>query len=235
MEELDILQIPDDGPVALIDADSLLYYEMGKPTLEEAIQGINNRLLHMLAMCGTSKYAGFLTLSRCFRYEVAKTKAYKHNRKGGSKPIIFYALREYLQQEWKMEAIRGLEADDLVAGKHFNFRTNEFIKTSKLEANKFLWKQTLMGDATDGIEGIPKVGPKTADNLLKKVTKGFEKIVIEKYVEKFGYYEGVCKFAETFKLVHILKTYEQVENAIGLDLSGSLQVHDIKHLNINYG
>ena len=257
MEELDILQIPDDGPVALIDADSLLYYEMGKPTLEEAIQGINNRLLHMLAMCGTSKYAGFLTLSRCFRYEVAETKAYKHNRKGGSKPIIFYALREYLQQEWKMEAVRGLEADDLVAvhakpsgtivcspdkdvlyqvaGKHFNFRTNEFIKTSKLEANKFLWKQTLMGDATDGIEGIPKVGPKTADNLLKKVTKGFEKIVIEKYVEKFGYYEGVCKFAETFKLVHILKTYEQVENAIGLDLSGSLQVHDIKHLNINYG
>jgi len=249
MEELDILQIPDDGPVALIDADSLLYYEMGKPTLEEAIQGINNRLLHMLAMCGTSKYAGFLTLSKCFRYQVAETKAYKHNRKGGSKPIIFYALREYLQQEWKMEAVRGLEADDLVAvhakpsgtivcspdkdvlyqvaGKHFNFRTNEFIKTSKLEANKFLWKQTLMGDATDGIEGIPKVGPKTADNLLKKV--------IEKYVEKFGYYEGVCKFAETFKLVHILKTYEQVENAIGLDLSGSLQVHDIKHLNISYG
>ena len=61
-----------------------------------------------------------------------------------------------------------------------------------------------------------------------------KKIAIEKYVEKFGYYEGVCKFAETFKLVHILKTYEQVENAIGIDLSGSLIVHDIKHLNIAY-
>jgi hypothetical protein len=256
MEELDILQLPDNGPLALIDADSLLYYEMGKPTLEKAIQGINSRLFHMLAMCGTSRFAGYLTLSKCFRYEVAKTKSYKHNRKGGSKPIIFYALKEYLQQEWKMEHVKGLEADDLVAvhskpsgtvicspdkdvlyqvaGTHFNFRTNEFVKTSKLEANKFLWKQTLMGDPTDGIGGIPKLGPKTADTLLKKARTGFEKIVIEKYVEKFGYYEGVCRFAEAFKLVHILKTYDQVQDAIGLDLSGSLIINNVKHLNIAY-
>tara|TARA_Y100000361_G_scaffold58147_1_gene50855 strand:- start:36506 stop:37288 length:783 start_codon:yes stop_codon:yes gene_type:complete len=256
MEELDVLQLPDDGPIALIDGDSLLYYEMGKPTLEEAIRGLNNRLFHILSMCGTSRYAGFLTLSKCFRYDVAETKSYKHNRKGGSKPPIFYALREYIQQEWKFEHEKGLEADDLVAvhskpngtiicspdkdvlyqcaGTHYNFRTAEFIKTSKLEANRFLWKQTLMGDATDGITGIPKLGPKTADNLLKKVRSGFEKIVIEKYVEKFGYYEGVCKFAETFKLVYILKTYEQVENVIGINLSGSLSVNDIKHLNITY-
>ena len=225
MEELDILQLPDNGPLALIDADSLLYYEMGKPTLEKAIQGINSRLFHMLAMCGTSRFAG-------------------------------YALKEYLQQEWKMEHVKGLEADDLVAvhskpsgtvicspdkdvlyqvaGTHFNFRTNEFVKTSKLEANKFLWKQTLMGDPTDGIGGIPKLGPKTADTLLKKARTGFEKIVIEKYVEKFGYYEGVCRFAEAFKLVHILKTYDQVQDAIGLDLSGSLIINDVKHLNIAY-
>ena len=80
MEELDVLQLPDTGPVALIDGDSLIYYEMGKPTLEEAIQGLNDRLFHMLSMCGTSRYAGFLTLSKCFRYQVAETKSYKHNR-----------------------------------------------------------------------------------------------------------------------------------------------------------
>jgi len=256
MEELDVLQLPDNGPIALIDGDSLLYYEMGKPTLEKAIDGLNHRLLHMLSMCGTSRFAGFLTLSKCFRYKIAETKSYKHNRKGGSKPPIFYALREYIQQDWMFEHVSGLEADDLVAihakpsgtiicspdkdvlyqvaGTHFNFRTNEFVKTSKLEANRFLWKQTLMGDPTDGIGGIPKVGPKTADNLLKKARSGFEKIVIEKYVEKFGYYEGVCKFAETFKLVHILKTYDQVFDAIGINLSGSLVVSDVKQLKISY-
>ena len=34
--------------VALIDADSLLYYEMGKDTLEEAIEGINSRIQTIL-------------------------------------------------------------------------------------------------------------------------------------------------------------------------------------------
>jgi len=255
MEELDVLQLPDDGPVALIDADSLMYYEMGKPTLEEAIQGINSRIIHLLSMCGTSRYAGFLTQGKCFRYAIAKTRSYKYNRKGGDKPPVFYALKAYLKQEWKFECVPGLEADDLVAiwskpsgtlvcspdkdvlyqvaGTHYNYRTAEFIKTSKLEANRFLWKQTLMGDPTDGIGGIPKVGPKTADRLLKGVKKGFEKIVIEKYVERFGYYEGICKFAETFKLVHILKTVEQAKQAAGIDLE-PLAINDVKYLNITY-
>ena len=30
--------------IALIDADSLLYFEMGKDTLEEAIEGIDQRI-----------------------------------------------------------------------------------------------------------------------------------------------------------------------------------------------
>ena len=71
-------------------------------------------------------------------------------------------------------------------------------------------------------------------NIATTYESVIEKIAIEKYVEKFGYYEGVCKFAETFKLVYILKTYEQVENVIGINLSGSLVVNDIKHLNITY-
>ena len=104
-EEIDVSELPTDGPVALIDGDSLLYFEMGKPTLEDAIDGLNQRLLHMLNQCKTARYAGFLTIGRCFRYKAAKTKDYKHNRKHGNKPIIFYALKEYLKQEWKFEYI----------------------------------------------------------------------------------------------------------------------------------
>ena len=59
---------------ALIDADSLLYYEMGKSTLEEAIEGLDIRIHQIINFVGANNYAGFLTLSKCFRYDVAKTK-----------------------------------------------------------------------------------------------------------------------------------------------------------------
>jgi len=218
--------------IALIDADSLLYYEMGKSTLEEAIEGIDTRIEQILNFAGTTNYIGFLTLGRCFRYDIAKTKPYKYNRKGKmSKPPIFYALKEYVQQKWHFKAVKELEADDLMAiyqnmyddtvicspdkdvlkqlvGRHFNYGKMEYIETTDDEANKFLLMQALMGDSTDGIPGIPKVGPKTAEKWVNDnptIT-----MVLEKYHETFGIQEGILKFAETFNLVYLIRTVEEM-------------------------
>ena len=46
--------------IALIDGDSLIYYEMGKPTLEEALAGIDSRIQQMLEIAEAEKYAGTL-------------------------------------------------------------------------------------------------------------------------------------------------------------------------------
>ena len=101
--------------VAIVDADSLLYYEMGKDTLEEAMAGIDQRIEDIMDKTNSNKLVGFLTLGKCFRYKYAKSKPYKYNRKGRSKPPIFYALREYVKQKYLFRAIKGLEADDCVA------------------------------------------------------------------------------------------------------------------------
>tara|TARA_R110002096_G_scaffold433882_3_gene653655 strand:- start:321 stop:1100 length:780 start_codon:yes stop_codon:yes gene_type:complete len=236
----DVERLPKNGSVCLIDADSLMYYEMDKPTLEEAIAGINQRISHILEQCNTDLYAGFLTKGRCFRYNVAKS--YKSNRKGKPKPIIFYALEQYLRQEYNFISYPELEADDLVSyysntenrktvicspdkdvlyqcvGMHYNYRTAEFLHTTTEEANKFLWKQTLMGDSVDGIPGLPGVGEKTADNWLKDRTKDFESFSIKQYVEKFGMLKGIHKFYETFNLVYMLRTPEDILQASGLEL-----------------
>ena len=226
--------------IALIDADSLLYYEMGKPTLEEAIEGINNRIDTILTETGADSYAGFLTIGKCFRYNLAKTKPYKHNRKFSSKPPIFYALKEYLQQEpHNFVYVYKLEADDCVSayatvidaikgksyvicspdkdvlkqvpGRHYNFQKMEWVNTSVEDAYKFLWIQTLMGDSTDGIPGIPGMGIKTSQKLIEDNPddKYYEK-VLSVYIDKFGPKDGVCKFAETFNLVYMLRTPEEV-------------------------
>mgnify|MGYP003634510771 FL=1 len=238
--------------IALIDADSLIYYEMGKPTLEEALQGIDSRINQMLEITQATQYAGFLTAGRCFRYAAAKTKPYKGNRKYGDKPIIFPAIKEYLRQRWGCTSIPELEADDLVSiyanentvicspdkdvlyqnpGKHYNYGKAEFVEVDKTQALTFLWKQMLMGDSTDGIQGIPKVGPKTADAWLQSPnTKQMPEFVLNKYIEKFGIHEGISKFAETFKLIYILKTEDDFLREINIQLP-ELVVNSVNLLN----
>ena len=236
--------------IALIDGDSLIYYEMGKPTLEEALESLDGRLYQMFEMTHATKYAGFLTEGKCFRYGAAKTKPYKGNRKYGDKPIIFPAIKEYLKQEWGFTSIPELEADDLVSiyhdplktvicspdkdvlyqnkGIHYNYGKSESIIVDDTEAMRFLWKQMLMGDSTDGIGGLPKVGPKTADTWLDPLLPNeMPEFVLNKYIITFGYAEGISKFAETFKLVYMLKSKEDVLRETGVIL-GNLLTYDVK-------
>ena len=245
--------LPKNGPIALIDADSLLYYEMGKDTLEAAMEGIDQRIIDILQKCKTPNYAGFLTLNRCFRYDIAKTRPYKYNRKGGAKPPIFYALKEYVKQKWHFIGVKGLEADDLVcvyknahsnsiicspdkdviyqcAGKHYNYNKAEFIITKQINATKFLWQQVLMGDSGDGIPGLPKVGPKTALKWINnEKANELPEFVLKKYIEKFGLLNGVRIFTETFNLIYILKSSEQVLQSTGIELK-SLVINNINKI-----
>ena len=227
---------------ALIDGDRVIYYEMNKPTLEEALESLDGRLHQMFEQTESTHYAGFLTAGKCFRYAAAKTKPYKGNRKYGNKPIIFSALKEYLRQEWNFISIPELEADDLVSiyhnpeetvicspdkdvlyqniGVHYNYGKAEKIVMDETDSTHFLWKQMLMGDSTDGIQGIPKVGAKTADAWLKNInTDKMPTFVLNKYIEKFGYAAGISKFAETFKLVYILKDRSDVRRELDMELN----------------
>jgi len=236
--------------IALIDGDSLIYYEMNKPTLEEALESLDARLEQMFEQVEATEYAGFLTSGRCFRYAAAKTKPYKGNRKYGEKPYIFPAIKEYLRQHWGFTSVPELEADDLVSiyhdplktvicspdkdvlyqnrGIHYNYGKAEIVTVDDIESIKFLWKQMLMGDSTDGIQGIPKVGPKTADAWLKDINSDdMPTFVLQKYIEKFGYAAGISKFAETFKLIYILKSKEDVQREAGIELA-ELVTYEVK-------
>lgn len=234
--------------IVLIDADSLLYFEMGKDTLEEAIDGINQRIQQIIIETEAESYIGYLTLGKCFRYAAAKTKPYKYNRKGGMKPPIFYALRAYVQQAHGFISVDGYEADDMVgigrdyfvsaghevtisspdkdvlqqlAGKHYNYQKAEFIETSCEEAEKFLWKQVLMGDSTDGIPGIPGLGPKTADAIIDNMPESkleYHEVVLSQYMSKFKTAEAIERFAETFKLVNIIKSMNDTPIDINIEV-----------------
>ena len=88
-----------------------------------------------------------------------------------------------------------------------------------------------MGDSTDGIMGIPKVGPKTADGWLKDIhPSDMPTFVLNKYIEKFGNSEGIHRFTETFKLIYILKSKEDVLRETGIELP-DLITHEVEFSN----
>ena len=208
----------------------------GKTVLEpwsECVEFIKDFIDSVVKKAKADDYELHLSGHTNFRKEIAVTKPYKGNRKYNDKPIIFPAIKEYLRQRWNFISVPELEADDLVSvfhdplktvicspdkdvlkqvpGKHFNYQKMEWVNTSEQDANKFLWMQTLMGDSTDGIPGIPGMGPKTSEKIINETKYvDYYQQVLRIYIEKFGIKDGICKFTETFKLVYLLKTEEDI-------------------------
>lgn len=228
--------------LCIIDADSLLYYTMGANSLEEAISDIDSRIIDILEKCKSKNYILCVTEDNCFRYDLATIRPYKGNRKKGNKPIIFYALKQHLKQKYLAYSDKRLEADDAVAffkkkledtydiiicspdkdvretveGKHYDYSKNKFTTTSLMEACKFLFTQTLTGDSTDNIQGVPGVGTVKANKLLSKAQGSIFGATLDVYIEEFGLAQGVYRFQENFRLVYLLRTDEDMLREIGL-------------------
>lgn len=124
-----------------------------------------------------------------FRKKVLPT--YKLNRAEKRKPVAYAALIKWLQATCVSLRSPNLEADDIIGilatkpnrksipiivsgdkdllsipGYHYNFLHDEFFFLTEEEADRHFLTQVLTGDRTDGYDGCPGVGPKTAEKLL---------------------------------------------------------------------
>ena len=133
-----------------------------------------------------------------FRYEIFPD--YKKGRVGRKMSDSFYKLRDWAHGLENAIVGQNVEADDIVAhyvrkgavgvstdkdllsgvpGRWFdNYHARRsYRKVGKKEAEHFVLLQTLAGDSTDGIPGIPRVGMKTAENLLLSNGESWEGVV----------------------------------------------------------
>ncbi len=145
-----------------------------------------------------------------FRYAILPS--YKGNRKKTEPPPLKAPLKELIKENLPYKIKEGLEADDLmgilltinpdkytccsidkdlrtVQGKHYNWNYFEdgVVIVSKAAADRFFYKQCLMGDATDGYSGCPRVGAVKADKILDKAYQNYSELVnpkmsLEQYV-----------------------------------------------------
>tara|TARA_R110002096_G_scaffold111202_3_gene242816 strand:- start:61 stop:807 length:747 start_codon:yes stop_codon:yes gene_type:complete len=216
---------------ALIDADIMLYRAAWKHeggSLEEAKETIDAMFDHIFYVTHCTSYLGFLTGKSNFRKGIAVTKPYKGNRKDLILPELFHGIREYLVETWECVVTEFIEADDAmgicqtemdktiicsidkdmlqIEGLHYNWNKNEVSFVDKISAERLFYKQVLMGDSTDNIVGVPKVGEKTADKILAKIENIImtEAACIDVYHNHYKDYElSVTKMKETIDLVKI--------------------------------
>lgn len=137
-------------------------------------------------------YKSYITGKGNFRYDVATIKPYKGNRDPNHRPKYYKELREYLVERFGTTVVEGMEADDAlgieqykhkdqstcivsidkdmktIPGWHYNPSHKLLFNQSIEDANRFLLWQMLVGDTTDNIPGINKIGPKTADKILEE-------------------------------------------------------------------
>ena len=151
--------------------------------LEDTLEGIQKTL-------GLNRMVVALSDKANFRKGVMPT--YKYNRVGKPKPVVYQAMREYVQEVWPTYLFPSLEADDVlgilmtgddleqgdkviisidkdmmtIPGKVWNTKKEELFEITVEEADHAHLIQTLTGDSTDGYSGCPRIGPVKAERLL---------------------------------------------------------------------
>lgn len=222
--------------IGVYDGDFLPYYvchnkaDQPEKTLEECYALIDTFINNINKAVGAEQYCGFLTVGKCFRYQVYPE--YKANRKYDQKLNYLDRVKEYLITKHNFNYISGYEADDLVMSFKeqfkeynniiispdkdilysvdiaYNPRKNEFIYNSPKEISKYFWTSMITGDTTDNIKGIPGKGSVFAEKLLLNIDdeESLSILVYEAYIEHFGVNKGIEEFYKNYRCLHLVNT-----------------------------
>lgn len=170
---------------ALIDADIIAYRggaSAENDPLDIAYMRVDNMMMDILE--NEKTYLSFLSGKNNFRYSI--NPEYKANRKDKVKPKWLDKCKEYLISEYKSITTDGYEADDalgfnqteetviytidkdlmMIPGHHYNFVKKEYREVSEQEAIKTFYKQMLIGDSSDNIFGVEKIGKVKAEKII---------------------------------------------------------------------
>jgi 5'-3' exonuclease len=184
---------------AIIDADSILYQIAHvQPSPALCKKALDDALKDIMTATEADNGLVFIKGTDNFRYHVAVD--YKGNRKDTIEPEVkdrIEMLYEYAKDfciesdhaeaddycgvaaqlatnENESYVVCHIDKDlDMIPGWHYNFRKKEFYQVTPEEGYYNLMKQILTGDATDNIQGIKGMGPKTAEKVLKDVPLSF--------------------------------------------------------------
>lgn len=183
-------------------------------------------------------YLGFYGLpgKKNFRYDVATIRPYKGSRdKPPWQKFFIPKLKDHMGSKWGFYGCGDIEADDAVVIAHHQFKDEydithvgedkdmhqvgeykRYNPKKKItnhyehwEGRKFFWKQMLMGDTTDGIDGIKGVGKANKlltelDEIENPTESLLYNFVWDAYLNKYGE-DAQDVMIENYLLLHMLE------------------------------
>lgn len=147
----------------------------------------------------------------------------------------FYLINHRLRTKYGFTNIEFVEADDAVTmaaeyytkhysggtdvtlahcdkdlkqfpGTHYDYKKNESFLITPEEASFNFWKQMIMGDSTDTVEGIPGMGEVKASKFLEGTKpESYKENVLTLYQSQFGERAGLLRFAMTYNYLYMLR------------------------------
>jgi hypothetical protein len=185
----------------------------------------------------------FLSGRDNFREAIATILPYKGNRDPLHKPKYYNDIKHYLLGSWAAELVNGMEADDalgmkqyaatddstvivtvdkdldMIPGWHYNFVKKKLYYIDQQYADTRLFWQMIVGDRTDNIPGIRKMGEVAADRVCYSECGGDVDKIREKvknlYKEQYGAdWEGA--YYEVGTLLYIMREERELKTGCPL-------------------
>lgn len=189
---------------ALIDADLIAYRcaaSAEHEPIDVAVARVDNMMMEILL--NEEDYLSFLSGKNNFRKEIYPQ--YKANRIQ-PKPKWLQDCRDFLCKDYNAVVVDGYEADDalgwnqtnetviysidkdllMIPGCHYNFINKTYKEVSTLDGIKAFYRQMLIGDTVDNIQGVTGLGKVKAGKLIDPLETEEEmfKVVFDLYKDE---------------------------------------------------
>lgn len=219
----------------IVDADSIIFKAAIVATSKSEIRSnIKAAIKEIERECFMGEMKLAVKGRGNFRYSVYPE--YKSNRKPLDEKVrerINYG-HKYMVEYFEATMADGMEADDLVSiwcwecinegipfvlahidkdlnqipGPHYNYNKKEHYTVTPEDGYRFLAKQWVMGDSTDGIPGVPGWGPKKTDKLLDTVGVDRLESRVRALYRKEGLSKKYCD--QMYHMVYMLQSWEEL-------------------------
>ncbi len=200
-------------------------------SLEDCYNAVDSFMYNLFNLTESTHYILYLTTGKeSFRYKIYPE--YKGNRKYKETIQYFKEVKQYLIDKYHAQVDLRYEADDLclitknryksdpeysevfisspdqdmlsLEGRHYNYKKNQWIETSKKEASLKFWEDMICGQTGDNIKGIPGKGKKFTEKLFDS-TSFYADLVLNEYILHYGEHKGIKEFYKNYMCLKIVE------------------------------